>query len=269
LAFFVFGDIMAGKKWTEEEIQYIKDNKEKSCKEIADHLGRTERSTQHKFGQLGLERRKAAVGDVVNGWKITDIYIKNTGKQNISMAKVESIICDKKAEYKLTQLTKGQVGWPDRRRPDLAEKNRTHGESGTRLHRIWKMMRARTSNPNADPNNIYFNKGIRCCKEWSDYTVFRDWAHSNRYSSELTLDRLDNDKDYGPENCRWSTMSEQARNKTNNNNRIITAFGETKDLYQWFDDDRCVVDIGTLRYRVDNGLDTKNALTKKSERSLN
>ena len=260
---------MAGKTWTEEEIQYLKDNvANKSCKEIADVLDRTERSTQHKFAQMGLKRRKAEIGDVINGWKITEIYLKDAGQQKISMAKVESTICDKKAEYKLTQLTKEQVGWPDRRRPDLSEKNRTHGESGTRLHRIWKAMRSRTTNPNADHNNIYFNKGIRCCEEWTNYETFRDWAKENGYLEDLTLDRKDNEQDYGPQNCKWSTMTEQARNKTNNNNRIITAFGETKDIYEWGDDNRCVVSTQALRYRIDNGWDTKNALTKKSERSV-
>ena len=258
---------MAGKKWTEEEIQYIKDNKEKSCKEIADHLGRTERSTQHKFGQLGLERRKAAVGDVVNGWEITGIYLEDAGSQKISMARIKSTICDKVSKVRLTKMTNAQIGWPDRRRPDNIERNKTHGESGTRPHRIWKAMRSRTTNSNADHNNIYFNKGIRCCEEWSSYETFAEWAKSNGYSDKLTLDRDNNEKDYSPGNCKWSTMTEQARNKTNNNNRTITAFGETKDIYEWFDDNRCVVSIEALRYRIDNGWDTKNALTKKSERS--
>lgn len=258
---------MAGKKWTEEEIQYIKDNKEKPCKEIADHLGRTLRSTQHKFGQLGLERRKAAVGDVVNGWEITEIYTKKTNTQSISMAKVRSTICDKESEYKLTQLTKGQVGWPDRRRPDLAEKNRTHGESGTRLHRIWKAMRTRTNNPNADKNDRYINRGIDCCKEWDSYEAFRDWSLANGYSEELSIDRIDNNKGYSPENCRWATRYIQAQNRSDTNHQDLAAFGETKDIYDWALDDRCVVSITTLRHRINAGWKTKIALTKESERS--
>jgi hypothetical protein len=258
---------MAGKKWTEEEIQYIKDNKEKPCKEIAAHLGRTERSTQHKFGQLGLERRKAAVGDVVNGWEITEIYLEDAGSQKISMARIKSTICDKVSETRLTKMTNAQIGWPDRRRPDLVERNKTHGESGTRLYRIWKAMRTRTSNTAADHNDKYINRGITCCEEWSRYETFRDWSNQNEYSEKLTLDRINNDGNYCPENCRWTTWDIQTENKSNTtDDEIITAFGETKSIYRWVHDDRCVVNVGTLRYRIKAGWNEKTALTQKSER---
>lgn len=258
---------MAGKKWSEEEIAYLMENgPTMNCKDIADHLGRTERSTQHKFGQLGIEKRKAVVGDVINGWGIVKIYLEDAGPQKISMAKIKSTICDKKNDIKLTLLTNGKIGWPDRRRPDVVEKNTTHGESGTRLYRIWSAMRSRTSNPKADQNDSYINRGITCCEDWDRYEDFRDWSNTNGYSNKLTLDRINNDGNYCPENCRWATWDVQNSNKSNSTDETITAFGETKSIYLWANDKRCVVNIGTLRYRIKAGWNEKTALTKKPER---
>lgn len=259
---------MAGKKWTEEEIQYLKDNgSHTNCRDMGRFLNRSTKSTQHKFNQLGIKKRKAAVGDVINGWEIANIYLEDAGQQKISMAKIESTICNQKKDIKLTLLTNGKIGWPDRRRPDVVLKNTTHGESKTRIYRVWKGMRNRTTNPKADQNNKYINRGITCCEEWSQYENFRDWAKQNGYDDNLTLDRINNDGNYCPENCRWTTWDIQTENKSNTtDDEIIAAFGETKSIYRWVNDDRCVVNIGTLRYRIKAGWDEKTALTKKPER---
>jgi len=265
LGLYFYGEIMAGKDWTEEEIKYLKENGAiKSCKEIAEHLGRTVRATQHKFGQLGLEKRKAQVGDVINGWEIVEIYEKEAYGQKISMAKIKSTICNKSRDTKLTLLTNKKIKGPGKR---ATGKNMTHGETGTRLHRIWKAMRTRTKNANADKNNRYINRGIDCCKGWDDYIVFRDWSLENGYSDELSIDRIDNDKGYSPENCRWATRYTQAQNRSDTNHQYLTAFDETKDIYEWALDDRCVVNLTTLRHRINAGWKTKIALTKESERS--
>jgi len=219
LGLYFYGEIMAGKDWTEEEIKYLKENGAiKSCKEIAEHLGRTVRATQHKFGQLGLEKRKAQVGDVINGWEIVEIYEKEAYGQKISMAKIKSTICNKSRDTKLTLLTNKKIKGPGKR---ATGKNMTHGETGTRLHRIWKAMRTRTKNANADKNNRYINRGIDCCKGWDDYIVFRDWSLENGYSDELSIDRIDNDKGYYKDNCRWATREEQQRNINKQKNNKV------------------------------------------------
>ena len=69
------------------------------------------------------------------------------------------------------------------------------------------------------------------CSEWMEYKNFKEWALSNGYSDELTIDRIDVNGDYDPGNCRWATVAEQANNKRNNHR--ITIGDKTQTLTQW------------------------------------
>ena len=142
----------------------------------------------------------------------------------------------------------------------LRERRFKHGESRkTRLYNIWIHIKHRTSGKANEKRTKkwYTDKNIKMCEEWSDFRNFRDWANANGYDDSLTIDRIDGNKGYSPENCRWVDWKTQTRNKSNNIN--ITRNGETKCLKDW------CTELG-LKYRsifqrIARGWDKEKALT--------
>lgn len=89
-----------------------------------------------------------------------------------------------------------------------------HGLCGTRIYRCWADMKTRCNNPGNPFYHRYGGRGIKVCKEWEDFTAFYSWALNNGYQDDLTIERIDNDGDYCPSNCKWATQQEQSLNKT-------------------------------------------------------
>lgn len=93
-------------------------------------------------------------------------------------------------------------------------------------------MKQRCYNKNNDAYCRYGGRGIIICKDWlDDFMTFHDWAMSNGYKENLTIDRIDVNGNYEPNNCRWVDMKTQCRNKRNN--RYITINNETHCLSEW------------------------------------
>ena len=90
--------------------------------------------------------------------------------------------------------------------------SKTHGLYGTRLYRIWGGMLQRCTNPNRKSYKRYGGRGIAVCDEWQKPEAFVTWAVSSGYAKHLTIDRIDNDGNYEPSNCRWVMQTVQARN---------------------------------------------------------
>lgn len=107
-----------------------------------------------------------------------------------------------------------------------------HHMSNTKLYRIYSGMKNRCNNPSAQAYSDYGGRGIKVCDEWNDsFIPFNEWAIANGYSDELSLDRINNDGNYEPNNCRWVDMHEQATNRRNT--LLVTYNNETKPLIDW------------------------------------
>lgn len=109
---------------------------------------------------------------------------------------------------------------------------KTHGCSKDRLYNIWQGMKERCFNSNSSQYYLYGARGIVVCDEWKNsFTVFKEWALNNGYNSQLTIDRIENDKGYSSSNCRWVSYKVQNRNKRTNIQ--ITYNGKTQCLTEW------------------------------------
>ena len=94
--------------------------------------------------------------------------------------------------------------------------HRTHGLRRTRLYQTWCNMKQRCYNKNNTDYHSYGGRGITICDEWlNDFKAFYDWSMSHGYRDDLTIDRINVDKGYSPDNCRWETNARQAINKCN------------------------------------------------------
>lgn len=133
-----------------------------------------------------------------------------------------------------------------------------HGMTHTRLFSIWDGMLDRCYKTFSIEYNNYGGRGIIVCDEWkSEFINFYNWAIANGYKDGLTIDRIDNDGNYEPNNCRWATYQRQARNRRSNH--LLTFKGETKPIVEWSE----IVGIkaDTIWHRLKSGKSIEYALT--------
>ena len=106
-----------------------------------------------------------------------------------------------------------------------------HGLSAHPLNIIWCGIKERCQNPNADNYKWYGGKGVKLCDEWQEFLPFYNWAISHNWEHGLTVDRIDGDGDYSPDNCRLITIKQQCRNRKTN--KSITIDGVTHLQCEW------------------------------------
>ena len=130
--------------------------------------------------------------------------------------------------------------------------NHSHKMSGTRIYSEWQSMKGRCHNPNDPRYNNWGGRGIKVCDEWKEkFETFYEWAINNGYQDNLTIDRIDNDGDYTPENCRWATQQEQSRNRSTN--ITVTIGNVTKTLAEWCEIFELDYQVINRRYHMTKG----------------
>jgi hypothetical protein len=108
---------------------------------------------------------------------------------------------------------------------------KTHGKSYSRVYRNWAAMTQRATNPNSTHFASYGGRGITICERWTDFANFL--ADMGEPEPGMTLERIDNDKGYSPDNCRWASRKEQAQNRRTS--KVLTYAGKTLTFAQWGD----------------------------------
>lgn len=132
-----------------------------------------------------------------------------------------------------------------------------------RISVIHSNMIQRCTNPKHPFWNTYGGRGISVCEEWRNQKAFRIWAMSNGYSDNLTIDRIDNDKGYFPDNCRWVTIKKNCNNRSTSHK--VTAFGKTMSLLEW--SEYLGISYNTLKKRVIDHHETGEYLLRPSRRA--
>lgn len=141
------------------------------------------------------------------------------------------------------------------------EKITKHNMCKTKLYIAWDAMKQRCYNKNNKRYKHYGGRGIKICDEWLDkengFINFYNWSMQNEYADNLTIDRIDVNGNYEPDNCRWITNKEQQSNKTNNH--FITYNNETHTITEW--GKIYNINEGTICSRLQNGWNVERALT--------
>ena len=177
------------------------------------------------------------------------------------------------AEFKtsLYSVKKGDTkscGCYNKRR--VSESNKTHGLKSTRLYRIWGAIKGRVLNPKNKSYLNYGGRGITMCVEWkNDFMSFYTWAMSNGYSDELSIDRIDNDGNYCPENCRWTTKTIQRRNTRIHKNNTsgfkgVCLFKKTNKYVVKIDINKKKIHLGYYKTAVEAGIAYNNYIIENN-----
>lgn len=145
----------------------------------------------------------------------------------------------------------------------------THGMTRdgcrSRLYRCWEGMLSRCYCKTDPGYRLWGARGITVCDEWMEADAFSAWATANGYADHLTIDRINNDGNYEPGNCRWATARQQGRNRRTN--KLVTAFGETKLLCEWAEDSRCKVKRIALKMRLRAGWSPERAIAQEPKKT--
>lgn len=207
------------------------------------HVGKTKDITGQKFGRLTVLELDTNSKEKAAKWicKCECGAIISTRGSSLRSGHTKSCGC-----FHLEDL--------------IARKIRaTHGKEGTRIYRIWQGVKNRCLNQNEPAYKKYGGRGITVCEEWkNNFQAFYNWAMESGYQDNLTIDRINNDGNYEPSNCRWTTAKIQANNRRSN--RIVEYNGENITLSEL--SEKTGVPYGRIAHRLYRGWSVEEAVEK-------
>lgn len=134
-----------------------------------------------------------------------------------------------------------------------------HGETGTKLHNTWRGMKNRCK-PYHSESHLYYDKGIKVCKEWNTFNKFKEWALQNGYKDGLTIDRIDGNKGYYPDNCRF--VSQKVNSNNTENTFYVNYNGDKKAFMLLLDEKGLTNHSAAIRSRIKRGWPVSDAINK-------
>ncbi len=197
-----------------------------------------------------MKEKDIQIGDIINKIEILEIIKEKNQRTKVKI----KCFCNSIKTILLKSIVNGNTkscgcAAKTKAKENIIKRCTIHGLSKSKLYAIYNCIINRCyNNKNKDFNN-YGNRGITVCDEWRyDFKKFYDWAMTNGYEKGLTIDRINNNGNYEPNNCRWITMKQQSFNRRTN--RLVTIEGETKCLKEWLKDKRCSIKYCTLQARL-------------------
>lgn len=133
-----------------------------------------------------------------------------------------------------------------------------HGLYKTRINGIWRNMRYRCNSISSKDYNNYGGRGITICKEWDDFMEFYKWSMANGYNDNLSIDRINNDKGYSSDNCRWATSKEQAGNRRKVNYSQLTMASQKSFIATRLSDNYSEISLNQRTFCFKYSLDAGN-----------
>lgn len=196
-------------------------------KRTASHLKKSNNSST--CGKCNLIKDSDYIGKKFGYWTI--LYAtKGNGRKKTYICECK---CGSKKAVALDTLKLGtSKSCGCFHKEQLSKKMTTHGQTGKRIMSIYYNIKSRCYNEKNNRFKDYGDRGIKMCDEWkNNSSLFVKWSMENGYADNMSIDRIDNDGDYCPNNCRWVLLKEQAQNKRNS--ILFTFYGVTKNLKEW------------------------------------